>query len=75
MNEHVKAGPGGWAELDGFDWEDTDPGRLTDRHQWTGEDPVGPLREPMPDGHQRHWLAQLWSLWRAILLGTGPARW
>ena len=47
----------------------------TDRHQWAGEDPVGPLREPMPNGHHRHWLAQLWSLWRAILVGAGPARW
>ena len=47
----------------------------TDRHQWAGEDPVGLLREPMPNGHHRHWLAQLWSLWRAILVGAGPARW
>ena len=47
----------------------------TDRHRWAGEDPVGPLREPLPNGHGPHWLDRLWSLWRIILFGPGPARW
>jgi hypothetical protein len=30
-----------------------------DRHEWHGEDPVGILREPMPNGHRRPgWLAR-----------------
>jgi len=45
------------------------------RHEWKGEDPVGPLREPLPNGRGPHWLEQLRDAWLGILFGTGPARW
>ena len=47
----------------------------TDRHRWAGEDPVGPLREPLPNGLGPHWLVVLRDAWLGILFGTGPARW
>ena len=48
---------------------------INPRYAWAGEDPVGPLREPLPNGHRKaHWSDGVRAMWTALMFG-GPERW